>query len=161
MNTLNDLVARYNAGVDEVTRIDDHTLIERHENNMITVYVRADGDDFTEWTEKADQARRQAGLAHDPVVGWFVKDPTKPHVADGDFVTEYDPASQTLVPYISVTKNNEHDFRKAAIAAFSLVGEAHISMKRTGQMPSDPHIWYRNGSQALDDLVYRGTGGIC
>ena len=159
MNAINQITQRFN-GTAEVTKVDTHTLIERHAHGGVTIYVEAGGDDFHEWNKRAEPVRRQASLAYDAVVGWWVRDPNKPTVSDGDFLVEYDAGTQGFIPYVSITKGNEHDFRKAAIGAFSLVGEATISMKRTGKAPQDPHIWYQHGSQALDDLIRRGTAGL-
>lgn len=157
---LKETLTRFNSAK-EVSKVDDSTLVERHGKDYVSIYVETGSDVFTDWNAQAERARREASLAYDSVIGWWTRDPSKPRVADADFLVAYVAETKGFIPYVSITKGNAHDFRKAAISALSLVGEATISLKRTGKAPEDPHIWYRHGSQALDDLIQRGTRGIC
>lgn len=153
MNTLNEMKRRYN-GTTNTHKTNDTTLVQHHPGGSVSVYVEATSD-YYEWATLAEKARQEHGVKIDSVIGAWTARPDLPPIVAGTFLLEYDGASRTFTPFISVTIADKHTFNKVSVEAFSLAGQYYIQLKKTGELPEDEHLYFPAGSKVMCDLTAR------
>jgi hypothetical protein len=126
-------------------------------DGKVEIYVEAPpGVTWETWAKRADEVRRECTCSVHPVTGGLYPDPSKPSVAESDYVLLYDRAADVFLPYVSITRWTRSEFEGACTEAYSHSASCLLYKQKTGTSPNDSKIIYPDGGTSyISDLLGR------